>query len=111
VSFLVDTNVLSELRKRDRCHPGVRRWFAERDDDDLFLSVLTLGEIRGVNRCSMNGGETQLAHLASNRCSANWASAGTSAMSCSGRLLMRCSKTMSGQSQCDLVIVRVLPQP
>jgi hypothetical protein len=50
LSYLVDTNVLSELR-RPRPHPGVRDWFAQRPAATLFLSVLTLGEIRkGVQR-------------------------------------------------------------
>jgi len=42
----LDTNVISEFRKRERCHPNVRRWLAEIDDDGIFLSVLVLGEIR-----------------------------------------------------------------
>lgn len=43
--FLLDTNVLSELIKP---HPdgNVLRWIAEADETLLFLSVLTLGEIR-----------------------------------------------------------------
>jgi predicted nucleic acid-binding protein len=44
--YLLDTNVLSEVRKRERCHPSVRRWFATLDDDAIFLSVLVVGEIR-----------------------------------------------------------------
>jgi len=44
--YLLDTNVLAELRKRERCHPAVRRWFAELEDEAIFLSVLVLGEIR-----------------------------------------------------------------
>ncbi len=46
MSFLLDTNVISELRKDDRTHPGVASWFAERADEEVFLSVLTVGEIR-----------------------------------------------------------------
>jgi predicted nucleic acid-binding protein len=46
VSYLIDTNVVSELRKGPRCHPSVARWFADVADDDLFLSVLTIGELR-----------------------------------------------------------------
>lgn len=45
MSYLVDTNVLSELR-RPRPNPAVRDWFAQRPAATLFLSVLTLGEIR-----------------------------------------------------------------
>lgn len=46
MAWLVDTNVLSELRKGDRCHDGVRAWFARIEDADLFTSVLVVGEIR-----------------------------------------------------------------
>jgi predicted nucleic acid-binding protein len=41
----VDTNVLSELRRRQP-DPRVVAWFAARSAQSLFLSVLTLGEIR-----------------------------------------------------------------
>lgn len=44
--YLLDTNVISELRKRERCQPRVRQWFATVADNELFLSVLVLGEIR-----------------------------------------------------------------
>ena len=46
MSYLIDSNVISELRKRDRADAAVRRWFEGVDDAELFLSVLTLGEIR-----------------------------------------------------------------
>jgi predicted nucleic acid-binding protein len=46
VSWLVDTNVLSELRKGDRANAGIRAWFADAREDELFTSVLVLGEIR-----------------------------------------------------------------
>jgi len=49
--FLLDTNILSELRKQDRCDARVRKWFAETVAEDLFVSVLVLGEIRqGIER-------------------------------------------------------------
>jgi len=51
VRALVDTNVVSELRKGRRCHPGVIAWLAACSPDDLYLSVLVIGEIRrGVER-------------------------------------------------------------
>jgi toxin FitB len=51
VSFLIDTNIISEVRKGDRCDPRVSTWYASIADDDLFLSTLVLGEIRkGVER-------------------------------------------------------------
>ena len=51
MSWLVDTNVISELRKGSRADPGVRTWHDAVADDELFLSVLVLGEIRtGIER-------------------------------------------------------------
>ncbi len=45
MSYLIDTNVLSELRRKAP-DPGVVGWFTRRPPSTLFLSVLTLGEIR-----------------------------------------------------------------
>lgn len=51
MAYLLDTNVVSELRKGTRCHGAVREWFDTLDEEDLFLSVLVVGEIeRGVER-------------------------------------------------------------
>ena len=44
--YLLDTNVVSELRRRDRGDENVMAWYASVSADELFLSVLTLGEIR-----------------------------------------------------------------
>jgi hypothetical protein len=46
VSFLIDTNIISEVRKGDRCEAHVADWYASIADRDLFLSTLVLGEIR-----------------------------------------------------------------
>jgi toxin FitB len=46
MSFLIDTNVISEIRKGARCDPKVAAWYATVEDSDLFLSALVLGEIR-----------------------------------------------------------------
>jgi predicted nucleic acid-binding protein len=46
LSYLVDTNVISELRKGQRCDPIVRAWFSAIPEEEIFLSVLTIGEIR-----------------------------------------------------------------
>ncbi len=49
--FLLDTNIISEVRKADRCNAGVTRWFAGVSDGDLFISVVVTGEIRqGIER-------------------------------------------------------------
>ncbi len=45
MGFLLDTCLLSELRKK-QCNSGVAEWIATIDPDDAFLSMLTLGEIR-----------------------------------------------------------------
>ncbi|KAF0284618.1 type II toxin-antitoxin system VapC family toxin [Spiribacter roseus] len=45
MSYLIDTNVISELRRRTPA-PAVQSWFGERDSRSLCLSVLTIGEIR-----------------------------------------------------------------
>ena len=46
MSYLIDTNIISEVRKGDRCDPNVSAWYASIADKDLFLSTLVLGEIR-----------------------------------------------------------------
>ena len=43
--YLLDTNVVSELRK-PRPHAGVLAWIEAVDDADLHISVVTLGEIQ-----------------------------------------------------------------
>jgi len=45
IGFLLDTNVLSEL-VRPKPDPHVVRWLEAADEEALFLSVLTLGELR-----------------------------------------------------------------
>lgn len=45
MSYLIDTNVLSELRRREP-DSSVIEWFSARPASTLFLSVLTLGELR-----------------------------------------------------------------
>src|SRR5438552_17360063 len=49
--YLLDTNVVSELRKGKRTNPNVLLWFQTIDEDELFLSVLVFGEVRrGIER-------------------------------------------------------------
>ncbi len=46
MNFLIDTNIISELRKpANRRNQGVEQWFGAADPDTLFLSVLVVGEI------------------------------------------------------------------
>lgn len=50
MSYLIDTNVLSELRRKQP-DPRVVAWLQARPRQSLYLSVLTLGEIRkGLER-------------------------------------------------------------
>lgn len=50
MSFLLDTNILSEARRRGG-DPRVRAWLASVPGEELFLSVLVFGEIRqGIER-------------------------------------------------------------
>ena len=44
--FLLDTNVVSELRKRDRADGHVREWLSENVDGEFWLSALVAAELR-----------------------------------------------------------------
>ncbi len=50
MSYLLDTNVISEIRKPNP-NAGVSDWFAETESGELYLSVLVVGEVRqGIER-------------------------------------------------------------
>ena len=40
MNYLIDTNIISQVRKGERCDGHVAAWFAAIDDEDIFLSVL-----------------------------------------------------------------------
>lgn len=64
--YLVDTNVISEVRKRERANKGVRTFFrqAAQDENDLYLSVVTVAELRrGVELIRHRGDRPQAALL------------------------------------------------
>ena len=44
--FLLDTNIISEVRKGPRCDAKVSAWYDKVPPGELFLSVLVLAEIR-----------------------------------------------------------------
>jgi len=44
--FLVDTNVISEARKGLRANPGVQAFWREVNDGEVFISAITIGELR-----------------------------------------------------------------
>jgi predicted nucleic acid-binding protein len=64
--YLIDTNVVSEIRKRDRANPGVVRFFdqARTNEDAVYVSVITLGEIRrGIELIRHRGDARQARRL------------------------------------------------
>ena len=49
--FLLDTNIVSELRLGQRCNAGVASWYDGVQGTELFTSALVIGEIRkGIAR-------------------------------------------------------------
>jgi len=60
--YLTDTNVISELRKKNKANPGVRVFFKRiaEQGDSLFISVITVGELRrGVELIRYRGDQAQ----------------------------------------------------
>lgn len=60
--YLLDTNVVSELRKRERANPGVLKFVRElaKQEAPAFISVITLGELRrGVELIRYRGDRIQ----------------------------------------------------
>ena len=57
--LLIDTNVLSELRKGRRANANVVRWYMGVNDAELYVSVLVLGEVRcGIERIRQRDGQS-----------------------------------------------------
>ena len=51
MSYLLDTNIISEIGKGPRCNTRVADWYDSIDGNEIYLSVLVLGEIRkGLER-------------------------------------------------------------
>jgi predicted nucleic acid-binding protein len=62
--YLLDTNVVSEIRKGDAGSQHVQRWLASVGGERFFVSVLTLGEIRrGIERIRSRGDGDQAHRL------------------------------------------------
>jgi predicted nucleic acid-binding protein len=60
--YLIDTDVISEARKEGKANAGVRRFFADADRNNvpMYLSVVTIGEMRqGVEIIRHRGDESQ----------------------------------------------------
>jgi hypothetical protein len=64
--YLVDTDVISEARKGDKANAGVQTFFrtASRDNTPLFLSAITIGELRqGTEIIRQRGDRPQATRL------------------------------------------------
>ena len=64
--YLIDTNVISDIRKKDKANPGVRRFFslAGKNGNHVYISVITVGELRrGVELIRHRGDGKQAAGL------------------------------------------------
>ena len=64
--YLVDTNVISEARKRSKANKGVRLFFKQSIEDEtrVFMSVVTVGELRrGVESIRYRGDVRQANQL------------------------------------------------
>jgi hypothetical protein len=46
MNVLVDTNVISELKRGPKASPRVAKWFMALSPENVFTSVIVLGEIR-----------------------------------------------------------------
>lgn len=56
MSFLLDTNVVSELRRGRQARPSVVTWFSSLGPREIYLSVVTVGEIgKGIERVRHRG--------------------------------------------------------
>ena len=62
--LILDTNVLSEIRK-STCHPSVEAWMEAQAMDQLYITSITVLEIqRGISHLAQRGDESQAAVLA-----------------------------------------------
>lgn len=63
--FLVDTNVISEARKRAKANKGVQEFFkrAAKEQHAIFISVITVGELRRGVELIRHRGDTRQANL------------------------------------------------
>lgn len=60
MKYLLDTCVISELVKKDP-HKHVVQWIREKQEEDLFLSVLTIGEIhKGIEKLDQSSKKEKL---------------------------------------------------
>ena len=46
MAYLIDTNIISEIQKGNKADPGVKKWYATVDEDQIYLSVLVMAELQ-----------------------------------------------------------------
>lgn len=64
--YLLDTNVLSEIRKKQNANKGVQKFFEQviEDGEPVYVSVITIGELRrGIELIRHRGDEKQAGQL------------------------------------------------
>ena len=63
--YLIDTDVISELRKRDKANPGVVAFFNEMASSDapLYVAALTIGELRRGIELVRHRGDVEQAQM------------------------------------------------
>jgi predicted nucleic acid-binding protein len=60
MSYLIDTNTISEMRKIN-CNPNVKAYIDALPQDDIYISVVTLGEImKGIEKTTDNEKKAKL---------------------------------------------------
>ncbi len=60
MNYLLDTNIISEIRKSD-ASPKVVEWISQMQEDRLYLSIVTLGEIqKGITKLPQSKKKTKL---------------------------------------------------
>ena len=66
--YLIDTNVISEIRKKNNANPGVKNFFNNvvEQEASLFISVITVGELRRGINLILHRGDIQQAHSLEN---------------------------------------------
>lgn len=64
--YLIDTNIISEVRKKSKANKGVRAFFKQAIEDEarMFISVISVGELRrGVESIRWRGDVRQANQL------------------------------------------------
>ncbi len=62
--YLIDTNVLSEIRKKQKANKGVRQFFEliTKEEENVYVSVVTIGELRRGIELIKHRGDTRQAN-------------------------------------------------